>query len=73
MSMGPTLILADEPTGNLDSATSTEIMALFEDLYRGGQTIVLVTHEHDIAAHAARQVHLKDGRVERDFLTEKSS
>ena len=48
-------------------------MALFEDLHRGGQTIVLVTHESDIAAHAARQVHLKDGRVERDFLTEKHS
>ena len=69
----PSIILADEPTGNLDSATSTEIMALFEDLYRGGQTIVLVTHEHDIAAHAARQVHLKDGRVEQDFQTEKTS
>jgi len=69
----PSIILADEPTGNLDSATSTEIMALFEDLYTGGQTIVLVTHEHDIAEHAARQVHLKDGRVEQDFLTEKSS
>jgi putative ABC transport system ATP-binding protein len=69
----PSIILADEPTGNLDSATSTEIMALFEDLYRGGQTIVLVTHESDIAAHAARQVHLKDGRIERDFLTEKHS
>jgi putative ABC transport system ATP-binding protein len=69
----PSIILADEPTGNLDSATSTEIMALFEDLHQGGQTIVLVTHEHDIAAHAARQVHLKDGRVEQDFLTEKSS
>jgi len=69
----PSIILADEPTGNLDSATSAEIMALFEDLYKGGQTIVLVTHEHDIAEHAARQVHLKDGRVEQDFLTEKSS
>ncbi len=69
----PSIILADEPTGNLDSATSTEIMALFEDLHKGGQTIVLVTHEHDIAAHAERQVHLKDGRVERDFQTEKTS
>jgi putative ABC transport system ATP-binding protein len=67
----PSILLADEPTGNLDSATSTEIMALFEELFREGQTIVLVTHEHDIAAHAARQVHLKDGRVESDFLTEK--
>jgi putative ABC transport system ATP-binding protein len=67
----PSIVLADEPTGNLDSATSTEIMALFEDLWRGGQTIVLVTHENDIAAHAQRQVHLKDGRIEQDFLTEK--
>ncbi len=70
---GPSIILADEPTGNLDSATGAEIMALFEELYRAGQTIVLVTHEHDIAAHAARQVHLKDGRVEQDFQTEKTS
>jgi len=69
----PSIILADEPTGNLDSATSAEIMGLFDELYRGGQTIVLVTHEHDIAEHAARQVHLLDGRIERDFQTEKSS
>ena len=57
----PSMLLADEPTGNLDSATSEEIMALFEALHREGQTILLVTHEHDIAAHARRQVHLKDG------------
>jgi putative ABC transport system ATP-binding protein len=63
----PSILLADEPTGNLDSATSEEIMGLFEALYREGQTILLVTHEADIAAHARRQVHLKDGRVERDF------
>ncbi len=67
----PSILLADEPTGNLDSATSEEILALFEALYREGQTIVLVTHEHDIAAHARRQVHLKDGRVERDFGTDR--
>ena len=66
----PSILLADEPTGNLDSATSVEIMALFEALHTAGQTIVLVTHEHDIAAHADRQVHLKDGQVERDFKTE---
>ena len=66
----PSILLADEPTGNLDSATSVEIMALFEQLHSAGQTIVLVTHEHDIAAHADRQVHLKDGQVERDFQTE---
>jgi putative ABC transport system ATP-binding protein len=65
----PSILLADEPTGNLDSATSEEIMLLFEALYKDGQTILLVTHEVDIAAHAHRQVHLKDGRVERDFGT----
>jgi putative ABC transport system ATP-binding protein len=65
----PSILLADEPTGNLDSATSEEILQLFEGLFREGQTIVLVTHEPDIAAHARRQVHLKDGHVERDFVT----
>ena len=66
----PSILLADEPTGNLDSATSEEILGLFEALHREGQTIVLVTHELDIAEHALRQVHLKDGRVERDFATQ---
>jgi putative ABC transport system ATP-binding protein len=66
----PSILLADEPTGNLDSATSEEILGLFQGLYHDGQTIVLVTHESDIAAHARRQVHLKDGRVESDFATE---
>jgi putative ABC transport system ATP-binding protein len=65
----PSILLADEPTGNLDSATSEELMILFEALHEAGQTIVLVTHEHDIAEHARRQIHLKDGRVERDFET----
>jgi putative ABC transport system ATP-binding protein len=65
----PSILLADEPTGNLDSAISEEIMGLFDGLHGEGQTILLVTHEHDIAAHARRQVHLKDGRVERDFVT----
>jgi putative ABC transport system ATP-binding protein len=65
----PSILLADEPTGNLDSTTSEEIMSLIEVLHAGGQTIVVVTHEHDIAAHARRQVHLKDGQVERDFET----
>jgi putative ABC transport system ATP-binding protein len=65
----PSILLADEPTGNLDSGTSEEIMGLFEGLHREGQTIVLVTHEIDIAAHAFRQVHLKDGRVEQDFAS----
>jgi putative ABC transport system ATP-binding protein len=66
----PSILLADEPTGNLDSATSEEILGLFEALFADGQTIVLVTHEPDIAAHARRQVHLKDGRLEQDFATE---
>ena len=65
----PSILLADEPTGNLDSATSEEILGLFEQLFEDGQTIVLVTHEQDIAAHARRQVHLKDGRVEQDFAS----
>ena len=65
----PSILLADEPTGNLDSTTSVEIMALFNQLHQQNQTIVLVTHEHDIAAHARRQVHLKDGMVEQDFAT----
>jgi putative ABC transport system ATP-binding protein len=67
----PSILLADEPTGNLDSTTSQEIMGLFDTLHGDGQTIVLVTHEQDIAAHARRQVHLLDGRVERDFGTER--
>src|SRR5207244_3954516 len=62
----PSILLADEPTGNLDSATGNEIMGLFKDLHRAGQTIVLVTHEHDIAAHAHRQIHLLDGKIARD-------
>ena len=69
----PSILLADEPTGNLDSTTSEEIMTLFEGLHTQGQTVVLVTHEHDIAMHANRQIHLKDGRVERDFQTERTS
>ena len=62
----PSLILADEPTGNLDSQTSGEIMAFFDRLVSQGNTIVLVTHEHDIAAHAARIIHIRDGMVESD-------
>jgi len=62
----PSIILADEPTGNLDSKTGEEIMALLEDLYHRGNTIILVTHERDIAAHARRTVHLRDGVIESD-------
>jgi putative ABC transport system ATP-binding protein len=64
----PALLLADEPTGNLDSKTGTEIMEVLRGLNEQGQTIVLVTHESHIAAYAQRQVHLRDGLVERDFL-----
>ncbi|MEO8635363.1 MAG: ABC transporter ATP-binding protein [Gemmatimonadales bacterium] len=66
----PSILLADEPTGNLDSTTSQDIMRLFEELHAQNQTIILVTHEPDIAAHAARQIHLMDGTVARDFATE---
>jgi putative ABC transport system ATP-binding protein len=68
----PSILLADEPTGNLDSTTSEEIINLFKDLHTQGQTIVLVTHEHDIAAHAKRQVVIRDGKIDRDFATEQS-
>jgi len=67
----PSILLADEPTGNLDSKTGVEIMALFERLHTGGNTIVLVTHEADIAAHAHRVIHIRDGQVERDVLSER--
>jgi putative ABC transport system ATP-binding protein len=65
----PSIILADEPTGNLDSKTGEEIMALLEDLYQRGHTIILVTHERDIAAHARRTIRLRDGVVESDEST----
>ena len=62
----PSILLADEPTGNLDSRTGEEIMALFEDLYEQGHTIIVVTHEEDIARHARRVVRLRDGLIESD-------
>jgi putative ABC transport system ATP-binding protein len=64
--MGPSILLADEPTGNLDTTTGNEIMALFEKLHHDGNTIILVTHEKDIADHAHRTIHIRDGRVESD-------
>jgi putative ABC transport system ATP-binding protein len=64
--MGPSILLADEPTGNLDSATGEEIMKLFERLHAEGNTIILVTHERDIAEHAHRTIHIRDGRIESD-------
>jgi putative ABC transport system ATP-binding protein len=64
--MGPSILLADEPTGNLDSATGEEIMRLFEKLHAEGHTIILVTHERDIADHAHRTIHIRDGKIESD-------
>jgi len=66
----PAILLADEPTGNLDSVTSGDIMRQLKDLNEQGQTIVLVTHERDIAEYAKRQVHLNDGMIEKDFLND---
>jgi len=65
----PSILLADEPTGNLDSQTGEEIMGLFGRLHKGGNTIILVTHEPDIAAHAHRAIRLRDGKIERDERT----
>jgi putative ABC transport system ATP-binding protein len=62
----PSILLADEPTGNLDSQTGVEIMKLFEKLHEGGNTIILVTHEHDVAEHANRIIHIRDGKVASD-------
>jgi putative ABC transport system ATP-binding protein len=62
----PSILLADEPTGNLDSRTSAEIMALFDELHRQGQTVVVVTHEPDIAAHCQRTIRVMDGRIVQD-------
>ena len=62
----PSIILADEPTGNLDSATGEEIMAAFEGIWTQGNTVILVTHEADIAAHARRVVRMRDGHIESD-------
>ncbi|TNE72524.1 ABC transporter ATP-binding protein [bacterium] len=67
----PSIILADEPTGNLDTKTGNEIMRIFEDLYKQGNTIIVVTHEEDIAEHARRIVRLRDGKLESDTVVAK--
>ena len=67
----PSIILADEPTGNLDSKTSVEIMALFNEIHKNGNTVILVTHEEDIAEHAHRIIRLRDGMIEGDTITKR--
>ena len=64
----PDVIVADEPTGNLDSATGADVMALFDGLNGAGRTVVMVTHEHEVAAHAGRRVTLRDGRIVEDTV-----
>jgi putative ABC transport system ATP-binding protein len=71
--MGPAILLADEPTGNLDSTTGEEIMRLFERLHEAGNTIILVTHERDIAEHAHRVVMIRDGKIASDEMSRKAS
>ena len=71
--MGPAILLADEPTGNLDSTTGEEIMRLFERLHGAGNTIILVTHERDIAEHAHRVIMIRDGKIASDELSRKAS
>lgn len=70
LSNNPSIILADEPTGNLDTRTSHEIMTLFEEIYANGNTIIIVTHEEDIAQHAKRIVRLRDGLIETDMVND---
>jgi len=68
----PSILLADEPTGNLDTKTGDEIISLFGRLHKDGNTIILITHEADVAGHADRVVQIRDGRVEQDRLSDKT-
>jgi putative ABC transport system ATP-binding protein len=70
ISNDPVILLGDEPTGNLDTRTGEEIMALFQDLNRAGKTIIIVTHEDEIAQHCSRVIRFRDGRVEQDYVNE---
>ena len=72
-STSPAILLADEPTGNLDSATTEDILGLFEKLHADGQTIIMVTHEADVARHARRIIRMKDGKVLSDLPVEKDA
>jgi len=65
LAANPSILLADEPTGNLDSATGVQIMGLLTDLNRQGKTVIMVTHEADIAAHASHRLHMRDGLIDR--------
>ena len=67
MVTGPRLILADEPTGNLDSASTQEIMGILKSLHREGRTVIIITHDNDIAAQAERVIRIRDGHVEEDY------
>jgi putative ABC transport system ATP-binding protein len=69
LATGPRILLADEPTGNLDAHSTDEVLAMFDDLHRDGRTIVVITHEHEVAARARRLVHVSDGRIVSDEVT----
>ena len=71
--LNPSIILADEPTGNLDSKTGADIMGMLDDLHAEGQTVILVTHEDDVAAHAKRVLRLRDGEIESDVINDESA
>ena len=73
LAMNPSIILADEPTGNVSSAQSDEIMKLFQNLQKQGHTIIMITHEPSVAAYAQRIIHVKDGKIEKDETNKKGN